>query len=172
VDTSNNSATDTNVNAVGEPEIGSPDGNTYSIPDGGTATFFMSQSIIANGDGAPDFVFYESPMAPGIHLDQILIEISSDGSTWYPVFYWGDNIPDTNSDAIFTNFADCPTAEEDNCQIPDVNLYPYPGWGIAIDVDNSPLGTVPAGSYPWIRFSEPGLGSTDGTHVDAIEILP
>ncbi len=171
-DTSNDTATDTDVNIIGEPEVGSPDTYTYDIPDNATATFFMSQPIIANGDGAADFVFYESPMAPGIHIDQVIIEISSDGSTWFPVFYWGDNIPDTNSDANYLTIANCPTSEDDNCQIPDVDLYPYPGWGIAIDVDNSPLGGIPAGNYPWIQFTEPGLGSTDGAHVDAIEILP
>ena len=171
-DMSNNTDTDSNVSSVGEPEVGTPDGNVFSIPLGGTVTFLMGQPIIANGDGAPDFVFYEAPLAPGIHLDQIVIEISSDGSTWYPVFYWGDNIPDTNSDAVFTDIADCPTSEDDNCQIPEDDLYPYPGWGIAIDVDNSPLGGVPLGNYPWIRFSEPDLGGTDGAHVDAIEILP
>ena len=73
---------------------------------------------------------------------------------------------------LYEVITNCPTSEDDNCQIPDVDLYPYPGWGIAIDVDNSPLGGIPAGNYPWIQFTEPGLGSTDGAHVDAIEILP
>jgi uncharacterized repeat protein (TIGR01451 family) len=93
----NNTVIDSDTSSVGEPDIGPPDGNVYSIPDNTSVSFFMSQPIVADGDAAADFVFYELPMAPGIDLDQIIIEISLDGSNWLPVFYWGDNIPDTNT---------------------------------------------------------------------------
>jgi uncharacterized repeat protein (TIGR01451 family) len=172
----NNTATDSNVSAVGEPDIGPPDGNIYIIPDGGTATFFMSQPIIANGDPAADFVFYELPMGPGINLDQVIIEISAEGSNWYRVFFWGDTIADTNTNVDNVNIPNiasaCPT-ETDNCPIASGDL--YNNTGIRIDVDNSPLSPgLPQGNYYWIRFTEPNLPTSDNddAHVDAIEILP
>jgi hypothetical protein len=170
----NDTATDSDINAMGEPDIGPPDGNIYIIPDGGTATFFMSQPIIANGDPGADFVFYELPMGPGINLDQIIIEISTDENIWHRVFYWGDTIADTNTNVDNVNIPNiasaCPT-EMDNCPIASGNL--YNNTGIRIDVDNSPLSPgLPQGNYFWIRFSEPGITPDDGTHVDAIEILP
>jgi len=138
--------------------------------------FYLSQPIIVDGDPAADFVFYESPLAPGIALDQIVIEISTTGlpGTWFPVFFWGDTTADTNTNVDNVNIPNiasaCPT-EADNCAIAGGDL--YNGTGVTVDVDNSPLSPgLPPGTYPWIQFSEPGLGSTDGTHVDAIEILP
>jgi hypothetical protein len=174
----NDTATDSDINAMGEPDIGPPDGNIYIIPDGGTATFFMSQPIIANGDPGADFVFYELPMGPGIDLDQIIIEISSDGlpGSWRPVFFWGDTVADTNTNVDNVNIPNlasaCPT-EMDNCPIASGDL--YNNTGIRIDVDNSPLSPgLPQVNYYWIRFTEPNLPMSDGddTHVDAIEILP
>lgn len=169
----NNTFTDPDINAVGEPDVGPPDGNAYTIPDGGTATFYLSQPIVANSDTAADFVFYELPIAPGINLDQVIIEISADGSNWYRVFYWGDTTADTNTNVDNVNIPNiasaCPT-ETDNCPIASGDL--YNNTGILIDVDNRPLSPVPPGSYRWIRFTEPGLGSANGAHVDAIEILP
>jgi uncharacterized repeat protein (TIGR01451 family) len=172
----NNSATDTNVNADGEPEVGTPDGDSYDIPEGSTATFFLSQPIVANGDGAADFVFYEFPAAPGIALDHVIIEISSTGlsSDWFRVFYWGDGTADTNTNVNINlpNIANACTpnsTEEDNCPIDSGDL--YNNTGITINVDNSPLSAVPAGNYPWIRFIAPA-GSGDAAQVDAIQILP
>ncbi|HXF86396.1 MAG TPA: DUF11 domain-containing protein [Anaerolineales bacterium] len=171
----NNSATDTNTNQSGEPEVGPPDGGVISIGDGGSVTFYLSQPIVANGDGAADFVYYELyiPAIPGIYLDQVIIEISADGSTWFPVFYWGDNAADTNTNvniALPNINAACPSGEVDNCPIPSSEL--YNNSGVTIDVDNSPLSAVPLGNYYWIRFTEPGLTPGDGAHVDSIEILP
>ena len=175
-DTSNNTATDSDASSVGEPDIGPPDGNVYDIPDNTSVTFFMSRPIVADGDGAADFVFYELPTGSGIDLDQIIIEISTTGlpGSWLPVFYWGNNSPDTNTNVDNVNIpniaAACPT-EVDNCAIDSGDL--YNNTGIRIDVDNSPLSSgLSQGNYYWIRFTEPGLGSTDGAHVDAIEILP
>jgi uncharacterized repeat protein (TIGR01451 family) len=176
VDTSNDSATETDVSAVGEPDVGSPDGNSYDIPAGTTAAFFLSQPIVANGNGAADFVFYEFPAAPGINLDHIIIEISSTGlpGDWLQVFNWGDGTADTNTnvDINLPNIANACTpasTEEDNCPIDSGDL--YNNTGITINVDNSPLSAVPAGNYPWIRFTAPA-GSGDAAQVDAIQILP
>ena len=41
----------------------------------------------------------------GIFLDWVIVEIGN-GTNWYTVFYWGDNIADTNSNM---NFNLCPT---------------------------------------------------------------
>jgi hypothetical protein len=169
----NNSATDTDVNQTGEPDIGPPDGTVYPISFGGSVTFYLSQPIIANGDPAADFVYYELAVGPDIFLDQLIIEISQDNVTWYQVFFWGNVIPDTNTNVDNVNLlnisAACPT-EVDNCQIATTNL--YNNSGITVDVDNSPLSVVPSGNYYWIRFTEPGLTPGDGAHVDAIQILP
>ena len=169
----NNTFTDQDLNAVGEPDVGTPDGNAYTVPDSGTATFYLSQPILANSDTAADFVFYELPVGPGINLDQVIIEISADGSNWYRVFYWGDTTADTNTNVDNVNIPNiasaCPT-ETDNCPIASGDL--YNNTGVLIDVDYGPLSLVPPGGYRWIRFTEPGLGSTDGAQVDAIEILP
>jgi uncharacterized repeat protein (TIGR01451 family) len=171
----NDTVTDTDFNAIGEPEIGPPDGNAYEILEGTTATFYLSQPIVANGDAAPDFIYYEYPMAPGINLDHIIIEISSDGSTWLPIFYWGDPIADTNTnvDINLPNIASAcvpPSTEEDNCPISSSDL--YNNTGITIDIDNSPLSPVPwPVNYYWIRFTAP-VGSGDAAQVDAIQILP
>ncbi len=171
----NNSATDSDINQTGEPDIGPPDTGVYNIGDGGSVTFFLNQPIIANGDAAPEFVFYELAVGPDIFLDQIIIEISMDNVTWYPVFYWGNPSPDTNTNVDNVNLpniaAACPT-EVDNCQIAMTNLYNGNSPGITIDVDNSPLSSVPLGNYYWIRFTEPGITPGDGTHVDSIQILP
>jgi uncharacterized repeat protein (TIGR01451 family) len=168
----NNSSTDTDVNQNGEPEVGPADGGVYPIGDGGSATFYLNQPIVANGDAAPDFVFHELLITTppvGVYLDQVIVEISADGVTWYRVFFWGDNNPDTNTNVDNVNITNisstCPT-EFDNCIIAPADL--YNGTGITINVD--PF--APAGNYYWIRFTEPGLTPGDGTHVDAIEILP
>ena len=160
---SNNSATDSNINLL---VVGPPDNSVYPIPDGGSATFYLSQPINADGLTTPDFAYYELGVGANIFLDQIIVYISMDGMAWYPVFYWGNGAPDTNSNVS----AFCPGTEDDNCTIPQSSL--YNNTGITIDVDNSPLGPVPTGNYYWIKFTEPGLGSTDGTHVDTVEILP
>lgn len=169
-----NTATDSDINFFGEPEIGPPDGNQIDIPEGGVETFLLSQPVVANGDGAADFVFYEFPAAPGIALDNVIVEISTDGSAWLPVFYWGDGIADTNTNVNINlpNIASAcvpPSTEQDNCQISSSDL--YNNTGITIDVDNSPLSVVPGGSYYWIRFTAPA-GSGDPAQLDAIQILP
>ena len=167
----NNSATDTDINQTGEPDIGPPDNTVYAIADGGSVTFYLSQPIVANGDAAADLVFYELAVGADILIDHLVIEISPDGVTWYRVFFWGDATVDTNTNvsrSLPNINAACP-AETDNCAIPTTELYNTTG--ITIDVDNSPYAAVPAGNYYYIRFTEPGLGSTDGAHVDSIEII-
>jgi uncharacterized repeat protein (TIGR01451 family) len=163
----NNSATDSDTSPVGEPDIGSPDGTWTSIAPGTSATIVLSPAILADGDvGIPDFVYYER-LATSAHidLDWVQVEISTDGSIWHQVFYWGDGggSPDTNTNVDVQNLIGdlCPT-EIDNCSIPVARLY-NSSPGITIDID----GIVPPGNYPWVRITSPA--STDPSEIDAIQ---
>lgn len=172
----NNSATDTDTLIIADPmppNAATRDNVFYPLLSGNTLT--LNINLAANGDTAPDLVFYEYSVAAippdffnGILLDWIVIEIS-DGNNWYQVFYWGDNIRDTNTNADYTLLTlppASPDPEEDQRRIASSDL--YNGTGITIDVDS----IVPPGTYTFIRFYAP-LGDVDGqTEIDAIEILP
>ena len=149
------------------PEIGTtPDGEVYILPAGGALT--LSINLIANGDGGYDLVHYErpAPSGDGIYLDWIIVEIS-DGTTWYTIFNWGDNIADTNSNMDFNILPDPRTPPEtDQRGIPAAAL--YNGTGIAIDVD----AIVPPGTYSSIRFWAPAGDSDGQTEIDALQVLP
>ncbi|MEW6286603.1 MAG: DUF11 domain-containing protein [Chloroflexota bacterium] len=172
----NNAATDTDTlitSAPLPPNMGSRDNVFYTLPSGSTLT--LSINLTANGDSAPDLVFYEYSVAAippdffdGILLDWIVIEIS-DGNNWYRVFYWGDGIRDTNTNADYTLLTlppASPDPEEDQRRIVSSDL--YNGTGVAIDIDS----IVPPGVYTFIRFYAP-TGDVDGqAEIDAFEILP
>jgi hypothetical protein len=149
------------------PEIGTtPDGVVYILPTGGSLT--LSLNLVANGDASYDLVYYERP-APGgtgIFLDWVILEIG-DGTNWYTVFNWGNNIADTNSNMDFNILPNPQIPEEtDQRDIPTAAL--YPPTGIAIDVD----AIVPPGPYTYIRFSAPPGDSDNQMEIDAIEVLP
>jgi len=165
----NNSATDSDTPLGSEPNIGGPDGSWITIPPGASTTILFSPAIVANGDiGTPDMVYYEILASPThIDLDWVQVEISSDGVTWYQVFYWGAPPSDTNTNVDLNLVGDlCQVAgvptETDNCSILVGRL--YNSTGITIDVD----ALVPPGNYPWIRISSPP-GSSNGANVDAIQ---
>ena len=149
------------------PEIGTtPDGVVYFLPSGGSLT--LGISLVANGDGNFDLVYYErpAPSGTGIFLDWVIVEIG-DGTNWYTVFYWGDNIADTNSNMDFNLLPNPQVPEEgDQRDIPTASL--YNGTGIAINID----GVVPAGTYSYIRFTAPAGDSDNQMEIDAVEILP
>lgn len=138
----------------------------YFLPSGGSLT--LGINLVANGDGNYDLVYYERP-APGgtgIFLDWVIVEIG-DGTNWYTVFYWGDNIADTNSNMDFNRLPNPQVPEEgDQRDIPTASL--YNGTGIAIDID----AIVPAGMYSYIRFTAPPGDSDNQMEIDAIEVLP
>ncbi|HXD10840.1 MAG TPA: hypothetical protein VN653_12320 [Anaerolineales bacterium] len=170
----NNSATDSDAPSMVEPDIGGPDGSWITLPPGSSTTILFSPAIIADGDiGTPDMVYYEKLAAPThIDLDWVQVEISSDGLTWYQVFFWGDGPSDDNTNVSLSippptgvgdlcQVAGVPT-ETDNCSILVGRL--YNSTGITIDVD----ALVPSGNYPWIRISSPP-GSSNGADVDAIQ---
>jgi hypothetical protein len=126
-----------------------------------------------------DLVYYESEFSPGIVLlDNVIVGISqyADAHIYFEVFNWGDNVRDTNTN-VDTNIlpADplclAPFAPEcDNREIPALSLYPYPGTGILIDIDNAPS-APPIGGYQYIVIICP-LSGGDPSEVDSIEVLP
>jgi hypothetical protein len=90
-----------------------------------------------------------------------------DGTNWYTVFNWGNNIADTNSNMDFNILPNPQVPEEtDQRDIPTSAL--YPPTGIAIDVD----AMVPPGTYSYIRFTAPPGDSDNQTEIDAVEVLP
>jgi hypothetical protein len=138
----------------------------YILPSGGALT--LDITVIANGDASYDLVYYErpAPAGNGIFLDWMIVQIG-DGTNWYTVFNWGDNIADTNSNMDF-NILPNPQVPEETDQRTIPNSALYPPTGIAIDVD----AIVPPGTYTQIRFVAPP-GDADGqTEIDAVEVLP
>jgi hypothetical protein len=113
-------------------------------------------------------------------MDWVILQISTDQVNWYTIFYWGDYIPDTNSNVSGYT-------ENDNAVIPLSVLYgtlPLKT-GIAIDVDGAPgvavpapldattiPGPVPPGSYRYLRIYAPPGGDGDGTGMDSMDVLP
>jgi hypothetical protein len=163
----NNTATDSDLPG----EIGTaPDGNVHRLASGSSLVLGINLKVDGSSDGW-DLVYYELPYGTGVLLDWMEIEISKDGSQWYRIFYWGDNVADTNSIVDFTTLPPPsippypPPNEPDQREVLGSNL--YASTGIAIDVDP----VVPTGTYKFIRFYAP-LGDTDGhTEIDALEIL-
>lgn len=127
----------------------------------------MSINLVADGDANYDLVYYERP-APtgGINLDWVIVEIG-DGTNWYQVFNWGNNIADINSNMDF-NILPNPQVppETDQRNIPGSSL--YNSTGVAINVD----AMVPTGTYTYIRFSAPPGDSDGQTEIDAVAVLP
>ncbi|MBL8062398.1 MAG: hypothetical protein JNK32_05225 [Anaerolineales bacterium] len=167
-----------------------PDGVIGDLPNdpgNGTGTYTVV-SIVGNPlyvsltpDGFYDLVFYESEFNGIIELDNIIIGISNDsnGATYYEIFNWGNNIPDTNTNvdtAILSSDPLCVTnpPECDNRDIQLSELYTDPGTGIStgilIDVDQS-IGAPPGDvSYSYIIIISPNTGLGDVTQIDAIVV--
>lgn len=165
-DLGNNTATDSDMPG----EIGiAPDANVHYLRSGDSLVLGINLQVDGSSDGW-DLVYYELPYGSGVLLDWMEIEISKDGSKWYRIFYWGDNVADTQSNVDFTklpppSIPPYSPDEADEREIPGSSL--YSSTGIAIDVD--PL--VPTGTYNFIRFYAPP-GDADGhTEIDAIQIL-
>ena len=132
-----------------------------------------------------DLIFYESLASPTtVNLDQISIGISNspDGSNYYQVFNWGDNIPDTNTNVDYTKLPSDPACTDPNAQecdnrvIPTSSLYTpnasdptVPQTGIQINVDTAPS-APPEGTYNYLVIISPP--SADSAQVDAITIIP
>lgn len=138
-------------------------------------TFTLNNPISTGGDPSYDFVFYEVLRNPnlagvlGIDIDHAYIDLSQNNVSWCRVFYWGDGIPDfnTNVDGLPDNVVGY-SPEDDNYPIPAGVL--YNNSGIAVDIDS--IGCISPGSYPFIRIGDPGTGVDEGAQVDAIQVLP
>ncbi|MEW5956084.1 MAG: Calx-beta domain-containing protein [Chloroflexota bacterium] len=132
-----------------------------------------------------DLVYYErmSDGAAGeVAFDQVIIEVSENGTDWYEVFNWGDGILDTN-----TNIGQAPPPgpygggsppapppgnEGNNVLIPMTTPPLYqsaaggPITGVAIDIDAPLLAAgAPVGSYRYVQIT--GFAETE---VDSIEV--
>ena len=151
------------------PEIGdTPGGGVYNLGDGDSLT--LAISLVLDGDQSDwDIVLYELPNSPGIHMDLMILSISQDGYTWYEIFNWGNGVADTNSSLDISG--PLGGAETDNRPIN--SSYLYNNTGVAINADMILVRDMaPAGTYNYLRISAPAVGSTDGTDIDAIQILP
>jgi hypothetical protein len=106
-----------------------------------------------------------------ISLDWVIVEVSKNaGGPWTPVFNWGDNIVDSNTNIGQAGYG--AAGEADNQQIPFSALYGSGSLqtGVAIDVDAVAL--PGPGIYRWVRIRSPLGGDNDSAEVDAIEVLP
>jgi uncharacterized repeat protein (TIGR01451 family) len=152
------------------------DYNTSVVPPGGSITLAFNTPLAVGGHPGWDLVMYEFPNGSGIAMDLLILQIS-DGSNWYTVFNWGDNVADTNSNLDISLFGG-PERDNRNFTTPPESdaLYPFnsgteanPSTGIVFDLD----GVVPAGTYPYIRIISPAGGDSDGgCEIDGFFILP
>ncbi len=153
-------ATDPTPGTIGT----TPDGSVYNLPSGSALT--LGINLVVNEHPGWDLAYYELPAGNGVLLDWIIIQIS-DGTNWYTVFNWGDNLADTNTNMDFNTLSNPETPQErDQRDIPSAEL--YNSTGIAIDLDS----VVPPGTYPYIRFIAPPGDVDSHTEIDAIEVLP
>ena len=108
-------------------------------------------------------------------MDWVQVEISADGSTWFTVFFWGDGIPDTNTNL---NINIIGGVEGDNRAFDPANavFYTSPAplsisSGVTIDIDAIP-GITMGTDYYWIQLTAPQIGGSygdsDGLEVDSI----
>lgn len=127
-------------------------------------------AITVNGgaDTAFDLVYYENENpATMINIDWVIVEIGrSDSGPWVQVFYWGDDLLDSNTNIGQANYGN--GSEPDNHPIPFSDLYGGNSPGVAIDVD----AFAQKGNYRWVRITTPLGGDNDAAEVDAIMSLP
>lgn len=128
------------------------------------------KAIVVAGGVEPDYdlIFFElENPATTVNLDWVIVEVGTSASgPWYPVFYWGDGIVDTNSNIGQLGYG--LGGEPDNQPIPFADLYGGNSAGVAIDLD----AVVPAGSYQWVRFTAPLGGANDAAEIDSVDALP
>jgi hypothetical protein len=157
-------------------DIGPPDCNFTDLA-GTVVTIDLILSgttpITVDGNSDYDLVYYERerPANDGfISLDMVQIEVSTDTITWYEVFNWGNAITDTNTNIGQAGYVP-PEINDQDVPMSTPPLYGVPGnviTGIAIDVDNPPAGSLPVGSYRYVRLTDSG----GPAEVDSIEVLP
>ena len=165
----NNTDDDTDSRYI-EYVLGPPDGTITGLPTGTSVDYTLTTPITIDGNTSDyEIVYYERDVGNSIDLDQVIIQISNDGVTWYTVYYWGDNLVDTNASPPGQ------TNEPDNFNIPSALLYGIPPLqtGILIDADGSPnYPQPPNGTYQFIRVTAPAGDSGDGSDIDTIGVWP
>jgi hypothetical protein len=152
-------------------QIGTTPNNNY-LPLGTGEYLTIGITFNVNGNPGPDLIFYERPMSPGIHMDQIIIWISQTGhpEDWIEIFNWGDNEPDSHVNPNMNTPGIVTDVESDNYQIPAAYL--VLGTGFAIDLDLLTPEHLPRGTYNYIHFYAPPGDSGDGADINAIQPLP
>lgn len=176
-DPSNNIASDTDqflatstlpVGNIGETR----DDVTAVLTSGSYTTLMFSTPLVVSGHAGYDLVYYEKLNGTGIAMDLVALELG-DGNNWYPIFYWGDDMPDTNSNMDISVIGGPETDNRDFTSSPAADVL-YNGTGIAIELDT----VVPPGTYPYIRVISPptaaysnGVDLDGGGEIDAIAIL-
>ena len=174
----------TDYTEITPPNIGTevPDGNSGGIADRSYVIMNFSGTPVIVGipDNYYELIFYEDELGSSgaIHLDQIIIGITNDiNFGYYEVFNWGNNNPDTNTNADINTLPpdtspSCTEPECDNYQISTTDLYPDPaGTGILIDVDTAPA-PPPPDSYNYVVLISPFIAGSSGNsaQVDAIVV--
>jgi hypothetical protein len=114
------------------------------------------------------------PNGSGIAMDFIIFQIG-DGSNWYTILNWGDDVADTDSNMNISIFGGNETDNRNFTSPPNSDyLYPFngtpanPATGIVFDLD----GFVPNGNYPYFRIISPMGGDVDGgCEIDAVTVL-
>lgn len=149
-----------------------PDGNALNLACGQSYIVdlvAMGGTSIVKPHTGYDLIYYEWPSAPGILLDWVIVEICPDSAcaTRYQVFNWGNASADLNTN-IGASYG---PPEIDNQPIPNADLYGTPPFqtGIAIDIDA--LGSVPDGTYPYVRLYSPLGGDNDAAQIDALVVV-
>lgn len=150
-----------------------PDTYTDVVKSGTSVIFTFSSPLIvtAQGHAGYDLVYYELPNGTGIAMDLVILELG-DGNNWYPIFNWGNNAPDTNSNLDISKLGGVENDNRDFTTQPASDIL-FNSTGVLIDVDSM----VQPGTYPYIRLTAPttstaGNDSDGGCEVDAIVILP
>lgn len=175
------STLDPNWSPVAPPpqiNLDAPDGIAANLPNGSYTVLNISANpvvVLVTPDAFYDLVFYEYNESGTIYMDHIIIGISqhADGSVYYEVFNWGNNVPDTNTSLDINNLptpgAGCTDGDPecDDRRFAPSELYPYPGTGVLIDVDTAPS-APPPGTYDYIVIISPISGIGDPSQIDAI----
>ncbi len=160
-------------------KVGAPDNNLSIIANGDAEIINISSNpIVADGNTSDyDLAYYEwgkpDGIADHILMDMAIISISTDGTTWYPIFNWGDGSKDMNTNLCRTyeDNTPCDTTEADNEVVNSVpylyGTFPYQT-GTLFDVDS----LVPADTYNYIKVEAPTtIGDTDGgIEYDSFEV--
>lgn len=162
----NNTSEYTHSRSV-EYVAGAPDGDPIGVSAGNSIDYTLSTPITIDGNTLDyEIVYYELALPNNtIDLDQVIISIGN-GTNWYVVYYWGDNVADTNASPPGQ------TNEPDNFSIPMSQLYGAPyQTGILIDADGG-IGSPPPGTYQFIRVTSPTGGADGGLGFDTIQVWP